>query len=251
MQTLSAIRCWLFHAAATAISVVDHWQTLIAGCLALTGAWLTVRKIRQQIDQANALEKDRLLREERAARIMLPMALSALQQYAIDCIKLLLPFAPTSAAQSSEVHAGMTAPHIPANALEPIQTSAKFADDDIAEQIGGLVRWLQVQHARLEGLIERASERVTKRINKAEAITAIIDAAELHARVGGLFPYSRGVQPDPSLTFQGQLQTAVFLAGVVAVDNPDLAKAIKARTPHTFDEPSQWAKPQDGNQASQ
>jgi hypothetical protein len=129
----------------------------------------------------------------------------------------------------------MTAPLIPDGILEPMQASARYADTAIAGEIGGTVAWLQAQHSRLEGLIQRAAGRLGKDIWNVKAIGAIMDAAELHARCGKLFPYSRGSTPDPELTFQKQLQTALFLAGIVDVDHPGLAAAIKTRpAPHTF-----------------
>jgi hypothetical protein len=213
---------------------LDHWQTLVAGILALLGAGLTVWLIHRQIKQANDFERDRHIREERAARIVLPVALSAIAQYAIDCIQLLKPFAPVTG-KGPQVPVGMTAPRIPDGILEPMQASARYADTPIAEEIGGTVAWLQAQHSRLEGLIERAAGRFGKDIWNVEAIGAIMDAAELHARCGKLFPYSRGSTPDPELTFQKQLQTALFLAGIVDVDHPGLEAAIKGRpAPHTL-----------------
>jgi hypothetical protein len=216
---------------------LDHWQTLVAGVIALLGAALTVWLIRRQIKQAADFEKDRHIREERAARIVLPMALSAIAQYAIDCIKLFEPYAPVIG-KGPQVQAGMAAPRIPDGILEPMQASARYADSTIADEIGGTVAWLQAQHSRLEGLIQRAVERPGKDIWSAEAIGAIMDAAELHACCGKLFPYSRGSTPDPNLTFQRRLQTALFLAGIVDVDHPSLEAAINARPqPHVFELP--------------
>ncbi len=55
-----------------------NWQTLIAGGLALFGALVTVWHIRRQIRQADVLAKQRLHREEDAAKAVLPLALSAI-----------------------------------------------------------------------------------------------------------------------------------------------------------------------------
>jgi hypothetical protein len=203
-----------------------------------------VSKIRDQIKQAADFERNRHIRDERAARVVLPMALSEVSQYAIDCIKLLLPFAPITG-EGPQIEGGMTAPRIPDGILEPIQASARFADTNIAEEIGELVAWLQVQHSRLERLSQLVAGRPGKKMWNAEAIGAIMDAAELHARCGKLFPYSRRSSPDTNLTFQGQLQTALFIAGIVAVDHPGFADAVKARpTPDIWPAPLRGA--QDG-----
>lgn len=52
------------------------WQTILGALLALFGAWLTVRKIREQIEQTEKQEKRRTERQHRAARTVLPLALS-------------------------------------------------------------------------------------------------------------------------------------------------------------------------------
>jgi hypothetical protein len=222
--------CWF-------VGVVDHWQTLVAGIIALVGAWWTVRGIRSQINQTIEFERDQHEREERAARSVLPMALSELAQYATDCIKLLEPYAPVTG-NGPKIPAGMAAPRIPEGILGPMQASAKSANATTAGDIAGTLAWMQAQHSRLEGLIQRAAERPGKDIWNIEAIGAIMDAAELHARCAMLFPYSRGSTPDPNLTFKEQLQTALFLAGIVAVDHPGLQAALERRPePHTFELP--------------
>jgi hypothetical protein len=205
----------------------------VAGVLALLGAALTVSFIHRQIKHAADFEKDRHIREERAARILLPMALSAIAQYAIDCIKLLEPYGPV-VGKGPQVQPGMAAPRIPDGILEPMQASARYADGTIADEIGGTVAWLQAQHARLEGF--NAQLAVRAKISGTSKLCGIMDAAELHARCGKLFPYSRRSTPDPNLTFQKKLQTALFLAGIVDVDHPGLEAAIKARPqPHVFE----------------
>jgi hypothetical protein len=52
------------------------WQTLLAGALALVGAYLTVRGIRKQITQSEAHRQDEIMRHHNAARLTLPLALS-------------------------------------------------------------------------------------------------------------------------------------------------------------------------------
>ena len=56
------------------------WQTFLAGCLALLGAYLTVRKIRAQIEQSDHQENKRIERRHRSARVTLPLALSAINE---------------------------------------------------------------------------------------------------------------------------------------------------------------------------
>ncbi len=76
------------------ITVIDKYQTLIAGLLALLGAWWTVRKLSEQIRQTAIIETDRRERRNLAARTVMPAALSALIDYATSCLKFLDQFQP-------------------------------------------------------------------------------------------------------------------------------------------------------------
>jgi hypothetical protein len=59
-----------------------NWQTLIAGILALWGAWLTIKALRKQ----NGEDAERKMR---GARVMLPAALDTMTAYSIDSIRWL------------------------------------------------------------------------------------------------------------------------------------------------------------------
>jgi hypothetical protein len=62
--------------------ILFNWQTLIAGALALIGAWLTVRALKKQA-------RDEAERKTRGARALLPAALDALTGYATDSVRWL------------------------------------------------------------------------------------------------------------------------------------------------------------------
>jgi hypothetical protein len=79
---------------------VDHWQTIIAGGLALLAAWLTIRETKRsagreieasqaqtavaqkEIDRTVRLEQERVLNEDRAFRAMLEAATGVLAEAA-------------------------------------------------------------------------------------------------------------------------------------------------------------------------
>lgn len=71
-----------------------QWETLVAGLLALGAAVCTIRQIRSQIRLTSELAADQRLRRERAARAMLPLALSEFADYAVTCIKHLQALQP-------------------------------------------------------------------------------------------------------------------------------------------------------------
>lgn len=61
-----------------------RWQTLVAGGLALIGAYLTVRKIREQLAQSERHRNDDSQRRLNAARLTLPLALAEISEL-IQC----------------------------------------------------------------------------------------------------------------------------------------------------------------------
>ena len=83
-----------------------YWQTLLGAGIALLGAWLTVRKIREQISESKLQRADEISRRNRAARVTLPLTLSAvaeiIDQAAQNMCDIRERFLPDGAAQSLE-----------------------------------------------------------------------------------------------------------------------------------------------------
>lgn len=57
------------------------WQTLVAGFIAFLGALFTVLKLREQITQNEQHKTKELTRQQNAARVVLPLALSEIEQF--------------------------------------------------------------------------------------------------------------------------------------------------------------------------
>jgi hypothetical protein len=203
------------------VSILDRWQTLIAGLLALGGAWLTVRGIRQQIAQVTQIEQDRRLREERAARAVLPLALNALFQYTIDCITQLQPFI-KQRHRNQAMDITHMVPKIPQAIFEPLRTYAKFGDSAMADKIQHLLHALQIQHYRLTTVFQKSYENSTK----ADIIDNLILAADLNAQIYDLFDNARGGQPIQKYTLRAKMISALFRCGIVAEEHPDILSAI-------------------------
>ena len=123
----------------------NRWQTLIAGGLAFLGALWTVGKIREQIPQTAELEKTRRLREELAAKAVMPMALAELGQYGRDCINLLVSRV-SGSGEPPFISSNLVAPRVPGGVIQPLQAVARNADPPIREQISILLSKLQLQN---------------------------------------------------------------------------------------------------------
>ncbi len=205
-----------------------QWQTLLAGIGALVAAVFTIRKMQAQINQAAEFQKDQLRRESRAARIVLPLALSEITEYSIKCIKLLEPYAPAKG--DGPTLSSDTKPlPLPNSIFDTMKEVARTEDAAIADSVGEIISWLQIQHSRLENLIRLVSERSTKRISRHEAQDAILDAAELYALSARLFPYARSLQPEHNEDFRTKLKNALIIAGIVDVDRSEFPELIDRR----------------------
>src|SRR5437764_1016879 len=64
------------------LTILDHWQTLITGILALIGAGATILALRAQAKQEAA-------RKRKGARVMLPATFVEVFAYALACIRWL------------------------------------------------------------------------------------------------------------------------------------------------------------------
>ena len=65
--------------------IINHWQTLITGGLAIVAAFITTRKIGQQIDQTQVLEDRRRQARLAAALATSPGVVNLLKDYAHQC----------------------------------------------------------------------------------------------------------------------------------------------------------------------
>lgn len=211
---------------------LDKWQTLIAGVLALAGAMWTVYYIHRQIKQVDDLERVRRLREETAARAVLPLGLSQLVQYAIRCLQLIKYYSVRPGMPPGPpLEEGIDIPVVSPDVIGTLQACVRFGDDRVVSQISTLLAMLQVQQARLQDLISRSSRRADRRITRFEAIGAMTDAAEIHAKASALFDYGRELADMGATSTRAQIDLAFFQTGIVTADENDLNLILNNRYP--------------------
>jgi hypothetical protein len=87
---------------------------------------------------------------------------------------------------------------------------------------------LQVQHTRLESLRQRTTQRQVRTLYY-EGINAIVDAAEVGARMGELLLYAREKSIDPLLTFRMMVLTPLIQLGLI--DHTKLMTEVDRRFP--------------------
>lgn len=81
-------------------------------------------------------------------------------------------------------------------------------------------------------MIVRSADRADRRIPFYEAIQAMIDAAEVHAKASALFEYGRESSDMDAKSTRKEINSAFFQAGIVTADQEgDLAKVLDGRYP--------------------
>lgn len=198
-----------------------EWETLVTGIVAVLVAALTVRKLSEQIRQTERLAADQRKRRARAARAMLPLALSEIADYATACIQGLYAlhscFRPNGALNQPQVEgslAAWTSPRLPENVLFLLKECIEFSDDGPAEAMAELVRHFQVQNSRILDNISRI--RLNDGVHLvlwANIEQDIQDAAELYARASVLFPFSKGSASQASDLGRQLIHNALMVAG--------------------------------------
>jgi len=197
-----------------------QWETLLTGIAAVIAAGLTIVKLSQQINQTEQLAADHRRRRARAARAMLPLALSEIGEYSTDCIigsyALRLCFQDDGTFDWSRVDTTLAAwpiPRLPENVLPVLKECIEFCDDSPAESLAVLVRHFQVQNLRLAQDISwlRRNDGVHS-ISLTDIELRMLDAAELYARAGLLLPFARGEAVEVSEVGRHQIDNALSFA---------------------------------------
>lgn len=184
-------------------SFLYKWQTLTAGAIALSAAWLTVRTIRQQIElQQSQIDEDKRryenaqLSKNWVARVGMPDALSALCEYTESCVAYL-----RIADDDRQI------PDTPAEAISVIKSSIEYVDPVSAHKLFELITHYQVHNARLS--------RHTEQNDQLENDIRICDTVKLRFLLDQLFEYARNevdVVPDVEINRDGMV---VALRGCV------------------------------------
>ena len=226
---------WLSHWGPSVYRFIDHWQTLLTGFFALGAAYITVRGIQGQIANDRAIETSRRkreeaqgLREEDSARVVMPLALSELNQYASDCMRLLTELIPQPGplAARNVFAAGIIAPRIADNVIDTLQLCARYAPQDIVDQIAGLLSMLQVQNARLRGLVSR---NIGRAISVPELVNATLDAADVYARSAALYEYSRNEEMLRRVPEPDRIRNALHAVSIWEQGQPEIYAALARR----------------------
>lgn len=206
------------------IELIKEWQTLIAGALALIGAYITVSAVRTQIALQREQEVDRISRKHSASRAALPLALVEFGQYAKDSYVALKAIA-ASKNQSLErifKEDGWVAPRlprIPSTALAVLRDCIESAEPDTANGLASLIEEFQILHSRLGSLIEDVGPCSTAIILQHNVNEQILKTIEFDIRCGNLFDYARRKSNLTNIPIQlGDISTRIVFEKFETID---------------------------------
>ena len=209
------------------ITWIYNFQTLIAGALALGGAVVTIWGIRHQVKQSENQENERRRRQNMAARAMMPVALMEIHRYARECVSVLLPVLPDPPEQRITAHIGEIPP-IPADALFTLRQSVEFGSNEIATYLSDLIRYIQIQHARITDAKRDLLREGGTIVLRANILQYTIDSLDILARADKLYPYARrDVDVVPEKLQDHDLRTAARACGIWDDDDSELFIRIK------------------------
>lgn len=188
------------------VDLVQRWQTLISGFLALVAAAFTAQFIALQIASTESMERKRFedaarekqLSEERshmAARSVLPLTLNSLSDYSKDIARAAMAVLDQTTSPRIEAEQISAIPYLPVTPREVIadlQDFIRTAPIEVGRQVANLLSDLQLLNANAESTWQRAflpeGGEVVVRANF-EALVG--RAVVIHARISGLYPYAR------------------------------------------------------------
>jgi hypothetical protein len=221
-----------------------QWETLLTGLGAVAAAIVTIASLRQQIRQTEELADSARQRRLKAARAMLPLALSELAEYAMACIKGLYDLRPYFQADGSldrsredQGFLQWRSPHLSDNVFAALKECIEFMDDAPATAAIDLIRHLQIQRTRLADYMSQLRLNNRPRlILWAHIDQGMRDAAEIYARVSTLFPFARG-QPSGSFSVtRNRVREVFWIAGCFRNEDEIDALADKWKQEFLFDE---------------
>ena len=140
---------------------LGDYGDIIAGIFGLTGGFLAVWKINDQIRQNDRHKEEDRRRSEYAARAVLPNALRRISDYAQQSVEILIAVHQANPKSPLYNHYGppadliITAPEVPNDAVGILQENIEFADDPVRGKLAKIIREMQVQNSRfLRGMAD-------------------------------------------------------------------------------------------------
>lgn len=168
------------------VSLIQEWQTLITGVMAIGAALIGGYFINQQMLQTALIEADRRSSEFAAERAMLPLHLDALIEHLLRCAALLKA---TYILESVAERTDREFPRVPMDVALFFQGVVLRSPANLREPFIEILSQLQVFHARLSSVQGRLARKAA--VGLSELDEYVVQAVVLYARCLSLLPFSR------------------------------------------------------------
>lgn len=216
--------------------VWDRWQSLNVGVLALVAAGLALESSRQQMRLARKLAEEARDAQYRGVLATLPFALSAIVDYAADCIKVAREI------RDHLVKEGDGPPIDPPNISMPqidpaiisiLRETIEFAKDDVtARPFARILNWHQIQTSRLRDLVTSVLQPKVGNVIRVcipeHADGKIADATILYVLAEQMFSYARQVDQELPKTLEIEhLSRALHACHVSEVFYPEAHQVLE------------------------
>jgi len=205
-------------------ALLTKYDGFVGGLLAFGAGLLAYFGIRDQLNQTAAMEEERRKREEVAARVVLPLALSATLDYCQSCCKLIAELFPASSHAHGINMRISKLPPLPRTELLVQQNTLRFATEPQVTQLSQLLIFSQIQNSRLTELADRSESTVVTRYS---LLARLCDAVKLHFFASRLFEYARGTPPPSGRALS--FANSAFNCGIVIEDIEGLENLISRR----------------------
>lgn len=198
------------------LATLKDWQSLVGGVLAIVAAGVGGLFIVAQTKELRRQENDRRLRRHKAARAVMPLALSATCEYTKNCatvLRQILSSAGSGGIPTSPDYPSF--PDLPRGVVKEFAEIIESSSNEGATALSDLLKDLQIFSSRLRSLsadLSSASSIITAH----NIENNIADAAELYAKAETLFEYARGKTESVPISGPdaGRVFTALAIMGL-------------------------------------
>lgn len=174
------------------VELIEKYQTLIAGFIALFGALLTYAAVQKQIATAEAASRETQERRHSAMRAALPLQASKLDDYLVNCLKFydsLLERIKNDVISIPDQSIKPIELTVPDDVIKFLIDFIEISNPSMQIKIENILLKFQIQNSRLSNLFNRSLSEV---IVKTNIFTEIINTAELLKLSEILFTHARG-----------------------------------------------------------
>jgi len=195
------------------VYMLYNWQTLIGGLIAIGAAVYAGHYVRRQIRVSETIEADRLQRRERAARAILPLALTKFIDFTEECALILRTVSGSLVPAASATQPPLFTPQIPQQPITDLERAIEAATEPLTVEImAKLAAHTQVLHSIIADIVAHVNRSGSARYRRDPNLPAFeLRTARVHAAASRLFSWARGEAEKPDDVSWDHIETSLSL----------------------------------------